>query len=167
MTTYERIDILSLLQEPILELVQTNGADATLLRINLLIDDMTYNPEIVWNSEQMDELIYSRDILDLSTRMGIQHVLRGTKQVAGARHVVPEVIECVPVDDGCPICLSNRARLYDRTPCGHLLCHGCSKKHFQSSTTCPMCRGPVQETTRVRKQPKNANKKEKNADKNA
>jgi hypothetical protein len=174
MSNQETIDILQLLNEPFLDLIRVQGLRSAHHHIDMLIDDMTYDVDIEWDTDQMRLLLYTRDIIDLRI-MGVERIQSnrvvppprptghtGPKAplalLAPFQHLVPEVIESVPVDDGCPVCLSSRARLFDRTPCGHFLCQGCSKRHFASSEACPMCRQQVRETTRVRKMPKNAQK---------
>lgn len=160
------IDIFQLLNEPFLDLIRDQGLRSAHHHIDMLIDDMTYDLGIDWDAEQMRLLLYTRDIMDLRM-MGVDRIQSnrvvppptGPKApLAPFQHLVPAVLESVPVDDGCPVCLKNTVRLFDRTPCGHFLCQGCSKRHFAGSEACPMCRQQVRETTRVRKLPKNAKK---------
>jgi hypothetical protein len=167
------IDIFQLLNEPFLDLIREQGLRSAHHHIDMLIDDMTYDLGIDWDAEQMRLLLYTRDIIDLRM-MGVDRILSNRvvppptghtghtgptgpnaplAPLAPFQHLVPAVIESVPVDDGCPVCLNNRIRLFD-----HFLCQGCSKRHFASSEACPMCRQQVQETTRVRKMSKNAKK---------
>jgi len=159
MSNQETNDIFQLLNEPFLDLIREQGLRSAHHHIDMLIDDMTYDLGIDWDAEQMRVLLYTRDIMDLRM-MGVDRIISNRVvppppgPLVPFQHLVPAVIDSVPVDDGCPVCLKNTVRLFDRTPCGHFLCQGCSKRHFKTSTNCPMCRQQVRETTRVRKMPK-------------
>jgi hypothetical protein len=49
----------------------------------------------------------------------------------------------------CPVCLSDRMRIFQETNCGHHFCLACTKKHFSKHTECPICRTEVVQLKRV------------------
>lgn len=104
---------------------------------------------------QRDHAIFVRNIITILHRLHYETVAqRRSSSKRGLEHVVPEEKEWVPSDTECPVCLSGRPRLFEKTACGHMFCKKCTQSHFSKHHQCPLCRADVDNVTLVHRMAK-------------
>jgi len=103
---------------------------------------------------QREHVMFVRNVITIIHRLHYDTIAEERYGKRVLQHVVPEEKEWVPSDTECPVCLSGRPRLFEKTACGHMFCKKCTQSHFSKHHECPLCRAEVTLVTLVHRMKK-------------